>query len=128
MPTLTLVHWLLIGNFSVLLIAAGFIVALIRQQSKETQLLEQQIQQLQQGQDAISKSAIGLGRRMKQVEVKAAAAEKQRPAVSEVDNRFEQSSRLAGMGASADDLIDSLGVARAEAELMVSMRQRAQTA
>ncbi|GAA6146565.1 DUF2802 domain-containing protein [Thalassolituus maritimus] len=128
MPTLTLVHWLLIGNFSVLLIAAGFIVALIRQQSKETQLLEQQIQQLQQGQDAISKSAIGLGRRMKQVEVKAAAAEKQRPAVSEVDNRFEQASRLAGMGASADDLIDSLGVARAEAELMVSMRQRAQTA
>jgi|TARA_Y100000296_G_C5118154_1_gene228929 preprotein translocase subunit YajC len=128
MPTLTLVHWLLIGNFSVLLIAAGFIVALIRQQSKETQLLEQQIQQLQQGQDAISKSAIGLGRRMKQVEVKAATAEKQRPAVSEVDNRFEQASRLAGMGASADDLIDSLGVARAEAELMVSMRQRAQTA
>ena len=48
MPTLTLVHWLLIGNFSVLLIAAGFIVALIRQQSKATQLLEQQIQQLQQ--------------------------------------------------------------------------------
>ncbi|MEC7545748.1 DUF2802 domain-containing protein [Thalassolituus sp.] len=128
MPTLTLVHWLLIGNFSVLLIAAGFIVALIRQQSKETQLLEQQIQQLQQGQDAISKSAIGLGRRMKQVEVKAATAEKQRPVVSEVDNRFEQASRLAGMGASADDLIDSLGVARAEAELMVSMRQRAQTA
>ncbi|TNC87363.1 MAG: hypothetical protein CSH37_00890 [Thalassolituus sp.] len=128
MPTLTLVHWLLIGNFSVLLIAAGFIVALIRQQSKETQLLEQQIQHLQQGQDAISKSAIGLGRRMKQVEVKAATAEKQRPAVSEVDNRFEQASRLAGMGASADDLIDSLGVARAEAELMVSMRQRAQTA
>lgn len=128
MPTLTLVHWLLIGNFSVLLIAAGFIVALIRQQSKETQLLEQQIQQLQQGQDAISKSAIGLGRRMKQVEVRAATAEKQRPAVSEVDSRFEQASRLAGMGASADDLIDSLGVARAEAELMVSMRQRAQTA
>ncbi len=128
MPTLTLVHWLLIGNFSVLLIAAGFIVALIRQQSKETQLLEQQIQHLQQGQDAISKSAIGLGRRMKQVEVKAATAEKQRPVVSEVDNRFEQASRLAGMGASADDLIDSLGVARAEAELMVSMRQRAQTA
>lgn len=128
MPTLTLVHWLLIGNFSVLLIAAGFIVALIRQQSKETQLLEQQIQQLQQGQDAISKSAIGLGRRMKQVEVKAATAEKQRPVVSEVDNRFEQASRLAGMGASADDLIDSLGVARAEAELMVSMRQGAQTA
>ena len=123
MPTLTLVHWLLIGNFTVLLAAAGFIVALRKQQSRETQQLEDKILQLQQGQEAISKSAIGLGRRMKQVEAKAAAADK-RPAAAP-DARFEQSSRLAGMGASADDLIDSLGVARAEAELLVSMRQSA---
>ncbi len=123
MPTLTLVHWLLIGNFTVLLAAAGFIVALRKQQSRETQQLEDKILQLQQGQEAISKSAIGLGRRMKQVEAKAAAADK-RPAAAP-DARFEQASRLAGMGASADDLIDSLGVARAEAELLVSMRQSA---
>ena len=121
MLTLTLVHWLLIGNFTVLLAAAGFIVALRKQQSRETQQLEDNILQLQQGQEAISKSAIGLGRRMKQVEAKAAAADK-RPAAAP-DTRFEQASRLAGMGASADDLIDSLGVARAEAELLVSMRQ-----
>ena len=113
MSTLTLVHWLLIGNFTVLLAAAGFIVALRKQQSRETQILEDKILQLQQGQDAISKSAIGLGRRMKQVEARAAAADK-RPAAA---------SRLAGMGASAEDLVDSLGVARAEAELLVSMRQ-----
>ena len=123
MPTLTLVHWLLIGNFTVLLAAAGFIVALRKQQSRETQQLEDKILQLQQGQEAISKSAIGLGRRMKQVEAKAAAADK-RPAAAP-DARFEQASRLAGMGASADDLIDSLGVARAEAELLVSVRQSA---
>ncbi len=123
MPTLTLVHWLLIGNFTVLLAAAGVIVALRKQQSRETQQLEDKILQLQQGQEAISKSAIGLGRRMKQVEAKAAAADK-RPAAAP-DARFEQASRLAGMGASADDLIDSLGVARAEAELLVSMRQSA---
>ncbi|HCG79712.1 MULTISPECIES: DUF2802 domain-containing protein [Thalassolituus] len=123
MLTLTLVHWLLIGNFTVLLAAAGFIVALRKQQSRETQQLEDKILQLQQGQEAISKSAIGLGRRMKQVEAKAAAADK-RPAAAP-DARFEQASRLAGMGASADDLIDSLGVARAEAELLVSMRQSA---
>ena len=124
MPTLTLVHWLLIGNFTVLLAAAGFIVALRKQQSRETQQLEDKIFQLQQGQEAISKSAIGLGRRMKQVEARAAAADK-RPASAAPDARFEQASRLAGMGASADDLIDSLGVARAEAELLVSMRQSA---
>ena len=123
MLTLTLVHWLLIGNFTVLLAAAGFFVALRKQQSRETQQLEDKILQLQQGQEAISKSAIGLGRRMKQVEAKAAAADK-RPAAAP-DARFEQASRLAGMGASADDLIDSLGVARAEAELLVSMRQSA---
>ena len=123
MLTLTLVHWLLIGNFTVLLAAAGFIVALRKQQSRETQQLEDKLLQLQQGQEAISKSAIGLGRRMKQVEAKAAAADK-RPAAAP-DARFEQASRLAGMGASADDLIDSLGVARAEAELLVSMRQSA---
>jgi len=124
MPSLTLVHWLLIGNFSVLLAAAGFIVALRRQQSRETRQLEERIQHLIQGQDAMSKSAIGLGRRMKQLEARAAAAER-RPATAVPDERFEQASRLAGMGASAEDLIDSLGVARAEAELMVSMRQSA---
>ena len=122
MSTLTLVHWLLIGNFTVLLAAAGFIVALRKQQSRETQILEDKILQLQQGQDAISKSAIGLGRRMKQVEARAAAADK-RPAAAAPDARFEQASRLAGMGASAEVLVDSLGVARAEAELLVSMRQ-----
>ncbi len=56
------------------------------------------------------------------MEARAAAADK-RPAAAAPDARFEQASRLAGMGASAEDLVDSLGVARAEAELLVSMRQ-----
>ena len=124
MPTLSLVHWLLMGNFVVLCGAAFFIIALRRQQARDTRDLEDKILRLEQGQEAVTRSAVGLGRRIKQVEVRTAKAEKAVPLAQQQDNRFEQASRLAGMGATVDDLIDSLGVARAEAELLVSMRRQ----
>lgn len=125
MEDLTLVHWLLIGNFAMLLGVAAFLVALSKQQTRDSQLFEQKIGQLEQGQEALSHSAIGLGRRIKQVESRSAKMQRAPAAVDEEANRFEQASRLAGMGASAEDLIDSLGVARSEAELMVSMKRSA---
>jgi len=125
MEGLTLVHWLLIGNFAMLLVVAGFIVALRKQQMNDARLFEQKIEQLEQGHEAMSHSAIGLGRRIKQVETRSAKIQQPQVAVNEDVHRFEQASRLAGMGASVEDLIDSLGVARSEAELMVSMKRSA---
>jgi len=124
--TLTLVHWLLIGNFIMLLGVAAVMIALRRQQAREADALDQRVEQLQQAVTAISQSAIGLGRRMKQLDQRTTRIEKTpTPAGDGSDARYEQASRLAGMGATVDDLIDSLGVARAEAELLVSMRERA---
>jgi len=125
MNSLSLVHWLLIGNMAMLAGVAFFIVALRRQQSSDARRLEDRIEVLEQNNDAMSKSAIGLGRRIKQVEARAANTERQVGKSAPDDARYEQASRLVGMGASADDLIDSLGVARAEAELLVSMRRQA---
>lgn len=124
MNSLSLVHWLLIGNMAMLGGVAFFIVALRRQQSADARRLEDRIEVLEQNNDAMSKSAIGLGRRIKQVEARAASTERQVGRSAPDDARYEQASRLVGMGASADDLIDSLGVARAEAELLVSMRRQ----
>lgn len=125
MEGLTLVHWLLIGNFAMLLGVAAFIAALRKQQSDDARIFEQKIEHLEQGQVAISQSAIGLGRRIKQVETRSAKMQQTPVPVDEESHRFEQASRLAGMGASVEDLIDSLGVARSEAELMVSMKRSA---
>ena len=125
MNSLSLVHWLLIGNMAMLAGVAFFIVALRRQQSSDARRLEDRIEVLEQNNDAMSKSAIGLGRRIKQVEARAANTERQVGKSAPDDARYEQASRLVGMGASAEDLIDSLGVARAEAELLVSMRRQA---
>lgn len=125
MEDLTLVHWLLIGNFAMLLSVAAFIVALRKQQTNDAELLEQKIEQLEQRHEAVSQSTIGLGRRIKQVETRSAKIQHAPAPLDEEASRFEQASRLAGMGASVDDLIDSLGVARSEAELMVSMKRPA---
>jgi len=116
MNTLTLVHWLLIGNFAMLAGVALFIVALRRQQAADAARLASRIDAMEQGYGVMSKSAIGLGRRIKQVEAKAAQVERHASRAGTDDGRYEQASRLVGMGATANDLIDSLGVARAEAD------------
>jgi hypothetical protein len=125
MNTLSLVHWLLIGNMVMLSGVALFVFALRRQQAADAERLAARIDAMEQGYGAMSKSTIGLGRRIKQVEARAAQTERQVGRTAPDDARYEQASRLVGMGASASDLIDSLGVARAEAELFVSMKRSA---
>ena len=46
MEGLTLVHWLLIGNFAMLLGVAAFIAALRKQQSDDARIFEQKIEHL----------------------------------------------------------------------------------
>lgn len=122
MPDITMVHWLLIGNISSLFIAAVFLVMLWRQQLKDTRQFKHLMDQLEQGQSAMSKSAIGMGRKLKQLENKVATA----PKGFNDDARFKQASKLVGLGASAKDLVQSLGVAQGEADLILSMRKKDQ--
>ena len=92
----------------------------------DTQRFEQHISALEQSSGAMSKSTIGIGRRVKQLETRLQQAERHAVMPGSEDARFEQASRLVGMGATANDLVDNCGVARGEAELLVSLRRQVQ--
>ena len=126
MVTLSLVHWLLLGNIAMLFVVGGFMWSLRRQQQLDTQRFEQHISALEQSSGAMSKSTIGIGRRVKQLETRLQQAERHAVMPGSEDARFEQASRLVGMGATANDLVDNCGVARGEAELLVSLRRQVQ--
>ncbi|MCO4756732.1 MAG: DUF2802 domain-containing protein [Oceanospirillaceae bacterium] len=75
---------------------------------------------------AITNSSIGMGRRVVEIEQKLNnTAEKQ----LELENRdpgamaFNQAARLMEMGANVDDLVESCGIGRPEAELMALLHQ-----
>lgn len=125
MMTLSLVHWLLLGNFSMLVMVTGFLWMLRQQNLRDGFGQQRQIAELKQSQSSITQSAIGLGQRIKQLESRIQSAENHAVAPDMEQAKFAQASRLVGMGASASDLVDSCGVARGEAELLVSMRRRA---
>lgn len=125
MFSLSLVHWLLLGNCSMLIMVSIFLWMLRQQNIREGQGQQQQIAQLRQTQSSINQSSIGLGRRIKQLESRIQTAEHHAVVPDMEEAKFAQASRLVGMGASATDLVDSCGVARGEAELLVSMRRRA---
>lgn len=124
MLSLSLMHWLLIGNMGLMLLVGGFMWLLKRQQQKDTQRLQQMVTGLEQAQQAISKSAIGMGRKLRQLDGRLQQAEHRvvLPAADEVT--YQQASRLVGLGATASDLVDSCGMARGEAELLVSLKRQ----
>lgn len=124
LSSISMVHWLLISNGLLLMAAViGFFLAK-REYQKELQLWQAQVQKLKQDIDAISSSSVGVGRSIKKLEQRLAEAE-QKPALATTDQAlYQQAQRLVNMGASADDLVVSCGVARAEAELLVSMSKQ----
>ena len=66
--TLSLLHWLLLGNFFMLVMVAGFMFLLRHQQQRDGHGYAQQISQLHKTQVAINDSTVGLGRRLKMME------------------------------------------------------------
>lgn len=121
MPSLTMVHWLLVGNITSLFVAAIFLVILWRQQIKDTRQFKHLMGQLEQGHSAMSKSTIGMGRKIKQLESKVATGA---PRAINDEVRFKQASKLVALGATASDLVQNLGVAQGEAELILSMTKK----
>lgn len=124
MTSLTLVHWLLIGNMSLLFLVGIFMWSLRRQQLSEQIRVSECLTSLEQANQAVSRSAIGMGRRIKQVEARFQKVEQKAVLPSADDATFEQASRLVSLGATANDLVDSCGVARGEAELLVSLNRQ----
>lgn len=124
MSSLTLVHWLLIGNFAMLLVVGSFLWSLRRQQLQEQSRINATLSALDEANQGLSRSAIGMGRRIKQVEARFQKVEKKAMLPNTDNNTFEQASRLVSLGATAAELIDSCGMARGEAELMVSLKRQ----
>lgn len=125
MASLSLMHWLLIGNMALLLLVGAFMWSLNRQQNRDANRLDQAIGSLQQAHQAMSKSTIGMGRKLKQMDGRLQHTERKVVLPTTDEATFQQASRLVGLGATASDLVDSCGVARGEAELIVSLKRQA---
>ena len=61
MPSLSLMHWLLVGNIALLLLVGGLLWSLRRQQLREAQRLDHALAAMQQAQSGLSKSTVGMG-------------------------------------------------------------------
>ncbi|WP_420592001.1 DUF2802 domain-containing protein [Bacterioplanoides sp.] len=124
MASLTLVHWLLIGNLALLVVVGGFMWSLWRQQQLEQARVNESLVALDEANQAVSRSAIGMGRRIKQIESRFQKVEQKAVLPNADDATFEQASRLVGLGATATELVDNCGMARGEAELLVSLKRQ----
>lgn len=123
MPSLTLMHWLLIGNIALLVVVGGLLASLWRQQRMESRRLQLVVYSLQQAHEALSHSAIGMGRRLKQLDGRVQQTERKVVLSAKDEATYNQASRLVSLGATASDLVENCGVARAEAELIVSLNR-----
>lgn len=124
MASLSLMHWLLIGNMMLLTLVAVFMFSLRRQQQKDTDRIDDVVRDLQQAHQAMSKSTIGMGQRIKHLDGRLQQAERRVMLPATDEATYHQASRLVGLGASAADLVDNCGMARGEAELLVSMKRQ----
>ena len=125
LSSMSMVHWLLVSN-SLLLVATvvGFVLVK-RKYQNDLLSWQQQTQKLRHDFEAMSKSTFGMGRCVKKLEQRLIENERKPALASSDEALYQQAQRLVGMGASADDLVSSCGVARAEAELLVSMNRQA---
>jgi len=119
-----MVHWLVISNVMLLIATIVGFVLVKRKYESDQKVWKQQTDKLRHDFEAMNKSTFGMGRCVKKLEQRLVESER-KPALATSDEAlYQQAQRLVGMGASADDLVSSCGVARAEAELLVSMNRQ----
>lgn len=124
MPSLSLLHWLLVGSFSVSAVLMVLLGLLWRRQSQMAAQLSHTLQLVQQSQSALTQSTVGMGQRLKQLDTKVQHAERRTLLPMADEAMLAQAARLVQLGASANDLVDSCGVPRGEAELLVSLQRK----
>lgn len=123
LSSLSMVHWLVISNGILLLATVTGFVLVKRRYENDLQNWQLQTQKLRNDFEAMSKSTFGIGRCVKKLEQRLVENERKPTLATSDEALYQQAQRLVGMGASADDLVTSCGVARAEAELLVSMNK-----
>ena len=119
--------WLSIGLLAVgLLFTVIWLVRLQRRLADQQRNYEALLNVLRNEIRLTNSGAMGMGRRLKQVEQRLnITAEKQ----LELENRdpgalaYNQAAKLMEMGADVDDLVGSCGIARPEAELMALLHR-----
>ncbi|MFT7410683.1 MAG: hypothetical protein ACI9EX_001283 [Oleispira sp.] len=124
LSSMSMVHWLLISNVLLLIAMVVGFVLFKRKYENDLQGWQKQTHKLRQDFDAMSKSNFGMGRCIKKLEQRLVENERKPSLATSDEVLYQQAQRLVGMGASADDLVSSCGVARAEAELLVSMNRQ----
>ncbi len=124
LSSLSMVHWLVISNAILLLATVAGFVLVKRKYENDLHNWQQQTQKLRHDFEAMSKSTFGIGRCVKKLEQRLLENERKPTLATSDEALYQQAQRLVGMGASADDLVSSCGVARAEAELLVSMNKQ----
>ena len=90
----------------------------------EKQSLSQQhkLSQLKQNQEAMNQSVVGMGRKIRQLTERLGEAEQRSLFTPGDEASYQQAARLVSLGASARELVENCGMARAEAELLVSLK------
>jgi biopolymer transport protein ExbB/TolQ len=124
LSSMSMVHWLLISNVLLLIAAVVGFFLFKRKYENDLQRWQKQTHKLRHDFDAMSKSNFGMGRCVKKLEQRLVENERKPSLATSDEALYQQAQRLVGMGASADDLVSSCGVARAEAELLVSMSRQ----
>lgn len=124
LSSLSMLHWVLISNGLLLIVMAAGFFLVKRKHQNDLLNMQQQMQRLKHDFDAMNKSTFGIGRSVKKLEQRLVENERKPTLASSDEALYQQAQRLVGMGASADDLVSSCGVARAEAELLVSMNRQ----
>ncbi len=123
----SIVAWMLFAAVALMAICAlVFSLVVYRRMQTAEKRYDALVNVLRHEIAVMNTGAIGMGRRLKQIEEKLdITAEKQQ----EMENRdpgalaYNQAAKLMEMGADVDDLITSCGIARPEAELMALLHR-----
>lgn len=114
---------------AVLIVVGGYLLRglFLRQQaqSAEIELLKRMVRSVQEQQSALNQSTVGMGKRIRQLQGQVKEGEQRSLFTHSDEASYQQAARLVSLGATASDLVENCGMARAEAELMVSMRRTA---
>lgn len=125
LSSMSMVHWLLISNIMLVIATVAGFFLIKRKHEQDLESSKQELHKLRHDFEAMSKSTFAMGRNVKKLEQRVVEGER-KPILATTDEAlYQQAQRLVGMGATADDLVSSCGVARAEAELLVSMNRQA---
>ncbi len=124
------------NQVALLLVSTCSVLALLMTVYNGRGLVKQNRQQmlinrrLQEDMRALSKSAIGMGQKVLTTERKLADVLKKQTSILNTQPEhpsYDQADSLIAMGASEDDLVNTCGFSRGEAELLLSLKRHGHT-